>query len=122
MGRIEELESRLAMAERGVGKNSLWGVFDAGIKGLCHQEEEAIKGSSSVQSAHRDMMSAFTDYFLFPKFRDEFASIPAFKGLCERYISAVLNAKAEKYSRLNELEKENERLREELNSIKGANQ
>lgn len=119
--RIADLQAKLAMLEQKQNvsaKSVIWGILDDKTKELSEQDIAAINSSPEVKNRLAEMMNAFTGMFLFAKYRDEFAGIPAFRPLCDKYISAVLDAKAARYKRTAELEEENQRLKEELAAAK----
>lgn len=122
--RVKELEARIASLRNtqhtDVQQSTLWTTLDDNIKGISQQEIEAINADLEVSKARDAMMGVFTGMFLFSRFRDEFASIPAFRPLCDQYISAILKAKADTFRRATELEAENKRLKEELEKLKGV--
>ena len=121
MSKIDELKAKIAYLEQNGGrevKSPVWGVLDDKTKDLSPQEAAAINATAEVNAAYQKMMGAFSGYFLFPKFRDEFASIPAFRPLCDKYIAAVLQAKADRYKYTAELEEENKRLKAELEAAR----
>lgn len=115
--RIGELEAKLAMLQQNQNvsaKSVIWGVLDDKTRDLSEKDIAAINSSPEVKSRLEEMMGAFTGMFLFGKYRDEFAAIPAFRPMCDKYIAAVLDAKAARYQHTAELEAENQRLKEEL--------
>lgn len=122
MDNINELKAKLAALNQKdiVNKSTVWGILDDKTKDLSGQEIEAINLNKNVNTAKDEMFKVFIEYFMFPKFRDEFASIPAFRPLCDKYIGAVLEAKSERFKRANELEEENARLKAEIEAMRGG--
>lgn len=120
MDRIQELEQKIATLQnaKSESKDSIWSVLDENMKGISGAEAAVINARETVKTAQADMMYAFLNFFLFAKYRDEFSSIPAFRSLCSKYISEVVNAKEEGVKHSIELEEENKRLKEELARLK----
>ena len=119
MDRIKELEQKIAIIQNGNAvKDSIWKVLDEKMAGISNDEAAVISARATVKTAQADMMYAFVNFFLFPKYRDEFSSIPAFRPFCDKYISEVVNAKEEGVKHAIELEEENKRLKEELARLK----
>lgn len=120
--KIAELKNKIAAIEgheNQQAKSPVWSVLDDKISGLTQQEIAAITSSESVKNAKAEMFNAFSEFFLFGKLRDEFASIPAFRPLCDKYIGAVLDAKASMHKRVADLEEENAKLKAELAAARG---
>ena len=119
MDRIKELEQKIASLKNGkTFKDSIWNVLDERMAGISNDEAAVISARESVKTAQADMMYAFVNFFLFPKYRDEFSSIPAFRPICDKYITEVVNAKEAGVKHSIELEEENRRLKEELARLK----
>lgn len=119
MDRIQELEQKIAsLRNESPTKESIWRILDENTKGISETEAAVISERENVKTAQADMMYAFVNFFLFPKYRDEFSSVPAFRTLCDKYISAVINAKQEGIKHSAELEAENKRLKAELARLK----
>jgi hypothetical protein len=119
MDEIKELEQKIETLQNGKAvNNSIWLVLDENMKGISGAEAAAINARETVKTAQADMMYAFVNFFLFAKYRDEFASIPAFRAICNKYITEVVNAKEEGVKHAIELEEENKRLKEELARLK----
>lgn len=95
-----------------------WELLDEATKNIDPQEAQSINANGAVKEARANMMSAFVDYFLFAKYREEFAALPAFRTFCDKYISALDTAKKERSQHITDLEKENEKLREELEGLR----
>ena len=119
MDRIQELQARIeALKAHQPENSSVWGVLDENMKGITGAQAAVINARESVKTAQADMMYAFVNFFLFPKYRDEFASISTFRPLCDKYISAAINAKDESIKESVELAEENKRLKAELARLK----
>lgn len=121
MDKIKELEQKIAeLNNKGSENNSVWSVLDNRTKELTEQDITAINSSSEVKSVKEEMLNSFVGMFLFSKFRDEFASIPSFRPLCDKYISTVLSVKSDIYKKNVTLEEENRKLRQELEEARRA--
>lgn len=122
MDKIKELENQIAILQdnKSVSKDSIWTVLDEKMNGVGEAEAAIINAREAVKVAQADMIGAFINFYLFPKYRDEFASIPAFRSLCRKYISEVVNAKEEGVKRSIELEEENRKLKQELEKLKNG--
>lgn len=120
MDRIIELEQKIAALQEGKNpaSDSIWRVLDEQVKGIDETTVAVINSSDEVKSAESDMMSVFLKFYLFPKYRDEFSSVPTFRPLCDKYISAVVTAKQEGIKHSLELAEENKRLKAELARLK----
>lgn len=120
MDKIKQLEEKIAFLkeEATTPVDSIWRVLDEKTKGINEAEAAVINSREAVNTAQADMMHAFINFYLFPKYREEFASIPTFRPLCNNYISAVVTAKEEGIKTAIELEEENKRLKEELARLK----
>lgn len=121
LDKISELQNKINMINNAEqrSKSPVWSVLDDKTRELSQQEIEAINSEPAVMTAKTEMFNAFVEYFLFGKLRDEFASVPPFRPLCDKYIGAVLDAKAARYKRTAELEEENARLKAELEKVRG---
>ena len=122
MDKIKELEKQIAILQenKGVSKDSIWKVLDDNMNGINGAEAAVINARETVKTAQADMMFAFVNFYLFPKYRDEFASIPDFRSLCRKYISEVIKAKEDGIRSSIELEEENRKLKEELEKLKNG--
>lgn len=123
MDNITELEKRISeLKNNGSNKssNSIWNVLDNRTKELTEQDIIAINSSEDVRKVKEEMLSSFVGMFLFSKYRDEFASIPSFRPICDKYISSVLSVKSDIYKKNLSLEEENKKLKQELQQLKGA--
>ena len=119
MDKIKQLEEKIAFLKEGSAtSDSAWSVLDEKTRGLNEAEAAVINSREAVNTARADMMHAFINFYLFPKYREEFISIPTFRPLCLSYISAVTTAKDEGVKSAIELEAENKRLKEELARLK----
>lgn len=119
MDKIKELETKIASLNNHTD-NSVWSVLDNRTKELSKEDIEAINSSNDVKTVKEQMLTVFVDMFLFSKFRDEFASIPSFRPICDKYISSVLSVKSDIYKKNVSLEEENKRLKEELAEARRA--
>lgn len=72
-----------------------------------------IMSREPVKEAYSNMMQTFSTY-LFERFKDDFAGCPAFEGVINTYISSVIKAAEEFAKHTENLEKENEELRRQL--------
>lgn len=121
MDKIKELEQRIAnINNTNKEANSVWSVLDNRTKEMTQQDIEAINSNSEVNTVREEMLNAFVGMFLFSKYRDEFASIPSFRPICDKYISTVLSVKSDIYKKNVSLEEENKRLKQELEEARRA--
>lgn len=122
MDRIQELEQKIASLKQGtnITKDSVWAVLDEKTKDLTEAEAAAISAKEPVKAAQADMMDAFIKFYLFAKYREEFVSVPTFRPLCVKYISAVMAAKEEGIKNTIALEEENRKLKEELERLRNG--
>lgn len=121
MDKIKELEQRIANINNSNKEtNSVWSVLDNRTKEMTQQDIDAINSNSEVNAVREEMLNAFVGMFLFGKYRDEFASIPSFRPVCDKYISTVLSVKSDIYKKNVSLEEENKRLKQELEEARRA--
>lgn len=118
--KIKELESKI-LSLQGQNTNPIWSLLDDNTKNLTQQEIDCINNDKSVSKARSKMIDAFVSLFLFAKFRDEFANIPTFKALCEQYVNAIMNVKNKLHKQNIDLITENERLKAEIERLRGNN-
>lgn len=118
--KIKELESKI-LSLQGQNINPIWSLLDDNTKNLTQQEIDCINNDKSVSKTRGKMIDAFVSLFLFAKFRDEFATIPAFKTLCEQYVNAIMNVKNKLHKQNADLITENERLKAEIERLRGNN-
>lgn len=121
MDNIKELEKKIAeLNKKETDGNSVWSVLDNRTKEMTEQDILAINSNSEVNTVREEMLNAFVGMFLFGKYRDEFASIPSFRPICDKYISTVLSVKSDIYKKNVSLEEENKRLKQELEEARRA--
>lgn len=121
MDNIKELEKKIAeLNKKETDGNSVWSVLDNRTKEMTEQDILAINSNSEVNTVREEMLNAFVGMFLFGKYRDEFASIPSFRPICDKYISTVLSVKSDIYKKNVSLEEENKRLKQELKEARRA--
>lgn len=121
MDNIKELEKKIAeLNKKETDSNSVWSVLDNRTKEMTEQDILAINSNSEVNTVREEMLNAFVGMFLFGKYRDEFASIPSFRPICDKYISTVLSVKSDIYKKNVSLEEENKRLKQELEDARRA--
>lgn len=119
--KIKELESKILSLQGQQNTSPVWSLLDDNTKNLTQQEIDCINNDKSVSKTRNKMIDAFVSLFLFAKFRDEFANIPAFKTLCEQYVNAIMNVKNKLYKQNVDLITENERLKAEIERLRGKN-
>lgn len=78
-----------------------------------------VMSQESVKEVYREMMKSFTS-FLFEKYKEDFASVPAYQPVVDRYIDTVLKAAQDFGQHAHRLEEENNRLKQELEKLRNA--
>ena len=78
-----------------------------------------VMSQESVKEVYREMMKSFTS-FLFEQFKNDFASVPVYQPVIERYVDTVLKAAQDFGQHTHRLEEENNRLKQELEKLRHA--
>ena len=78
-----------------------------------------VMSQESVKEVYREMMKSFTS-FLFEQFKEDFASVPAYQPIVERYVDTVIKAAENFGQHARCLEEENNRLKQELEKLRNA--
>ena len=123
---IEQLQARLkalqTKEEHKTSTDSVWTLLTDRTKDLTPDEWKAILGNPDVAKAQQEMVNAFLTVYLFDKFKNDFASLPNFRPLCENYVNSILSARQGLYGNTSKLKEENERLKAELEKYQGVRQ
>lgn len=78
-----------------------------------------VMSQESVKEVYREMMKSFTS-FLFEQYKNDFASVPTYQPVIERYVDTVLKAAQDFGQHARNLEEENNKLRQELEKLRNA--
>ena len=78
-----------------------------------------VMSQESVKEVYKEMMKSFTS-FLFERYKNDFASVPAYQPVVERYVDTVLKAAQSFGQHAHNLEEENNRLKQELEKLRNA--
>lgn len=78
-----------------------------------------VMSQESVKESYKEMMKAFTSY-LFERYKDEFATVPAYQPMVEKYVNAVISSAKNFGEHAQLLEQENQKLKKELEELKNA--
>ena len=78
-----------------------------------------VMSQESVKESYKEMMKAFTSY-LFERYKDEFATVPAYQPMVEKYVNAVISSAKSFGEHAQLLEQENQKLKKELEELKNA--
>lgn len=120
---ISNLKAELEMlraSSRQQGNNDIWQLLIERTKGMSTEEWATVLADEKVSKAQTEMFNAFMSQFLFEKYKNEFASLPAFGPLCSNYVNEVLSTRQGLYANNKTLLEENLRLKEELSKLKGG--
>jgi hypothetical protein len=78
-----------------------------------------VMSQESVKEVYREMMKSFTS-FLFEQYKNDFASVPAYQPVVEKYVDTVLKAAQNFGQHAQHLEEENNRLKQELEKLRNV--
>ena len=99
--------------------DSVWSRLKDSTEGMDVAQVTYVMTQESVKEVYKEMMKSFTSY-LFEKYKDDFATVPTFQPVVERYIDTVLKA-AQNYGQYAQsLEEENKKLKHELEKLRNV--
>jgi hypothetical protein len=102
-----------------VPNKEYWSRLKDSADTMNEAQKQYVMSQESVRRVYEEMMGSFNSY-LFEKFKDDFAAVPTFQPIIERYVDAVLLS-AQDYGRhITNLEEENKRLRQQLEGIRNV--
>lgn len=100
-------------------KKDYWGRLKDSAGGMDVAQVTYVMSNESVKEVYKEMMKSFTS-FLFEKYKEDFAAVPTFQPVVEKYIDTVLKV-AQSYGQHAQcLEEENKKLRQELERLKNV--
>lgn len=100
-------------------KSSCWSRLKDAAGSMDTSQTTFVMSQESVKESYEEMMKSFTS-FLFEKYKEDFATVPAFQPIIDKYINSVIDA-AQKYGQHTaDLEEENAKLRKELEALRNA--
>lgn len=98
-------------------KKDYWSRLKDSADSMNDTQRQYVLSQESVRRVYEEMMGSFNSY-LFEKFKEDFATVPAFQPTIERYVDTVI-ASAQDYGKhLQSLEEENIRLKQQLEGMK----
>ena len=99
--------------------DSVWSRLKDSTVNMDVAQVTYVMSQESVKEVYKEMMKSFTS-FLLEKYKDDFATVPTFQPVVERYIDTVIKA-AQNYGQHAQcLEEENKKLRQELERLKNV--
>lgn len=101
-------------------KQSYWGRLKDAASSMDVAQTTFVMSQESVKESYKEMMKAFTS-FLFEKYKEDFAAVPSFQPIVDKYINAVTTAAQNYGQHAVEIEEENKRLKKELEELRNAN-
>lgn len=78
-----------------------------------------VMSQESVKEVYKEMMKSFTS-FLFEQYKNDFASVPAYQPIVEKYVDTVLKAAQNYGQHAQYLEEENKKLKQELERLRNV--
>ena len=98
---------------------SVWSRLKDSTDSMDIAQVTYVMSQEPVKEVYSDMMQSFTSY-LFEKYKDDFATVPTFQPVVERYIETVLKT-AQSYGKYAQsLEEEHLKLKQELEKLRNA--
>ena len=98
---------------------SVWSRLKDSTDSMDIAQVTYVMSQEPVKEVYNDMMQSFSSY-LFEKYKNDFATIPTFQPVVERYIDTVIKA-AQGYGQYAQsLEEENRKLRQELEKLRNV--
>lgn len=100
-------------------KKDYWSRLKDSADSMNDTQRQYVLSQESVRRVYEEMMGSFNCY-LFEKFKEDFATVPAFQPAIEKYIDTILET-AQDYGRhLASLEEENKKLKQQLEGMKNV--
>lgn len=97
----------------------VWKRFDELLGQMSDDQKSFVAGDEEVINQRQKVMATFNDW-MFEKYKNEFAAIPAFAGIAQEYVDAVAST-AQKYGqKAANLQKKNEELKRQLAELQKA--
>lgn len=103
-----------------IPKTTCWNRLQDAAGSMDASQTAFVMSQDSVKLSYKDMMDSFNS-FLFERFKNEFASVPTFQPIIDKYIDSVIQSAQEYGKHTADIEEENRRLRKELEDLKNAN-
>ncbi len=100
-------------------KKDYWSRLKDSADSMNDTQRQYVLSQESVRRVYEEMMGSFNCY-LFEKFKEDFATVPAFQPAIERYVDTII-ASAQDYGKhLQSLEEENIRLKQQLEGMRNV--
>lgn len=99
--------------------SSCWNLLKDTAGSMDVAQVTFVMSQESVKESYKEMMKAFTSY-LFERYKDEFATVPAYQPMVEKYVNAVISSAKNFGEHAQLLEQENQKLKKELEELKNA--
>ena len=96
-----------------------WSRLKDSADAMNEAQKQFVLSQESVRRMYEEMMGSFNS-FLFEKFKDDFAAVPAFQPTIERYVDAVLMSAQDYGKHVANLEEENKRLKQQLEGMRNV--
>lgn len=78
-----------------------------------------VMSQEPVKESYKELMESFNNY-LFERFKEDFASVPAFQPTIEKYIDTITKTAQSYGKHAMDLEEENKKLKQELEELRNA--
>lgn len=101
-------------------KPSCWSRLQDAAGSMDASQTSFVMSQDSVKLSYKELMDSFNS-FLFERFKEEFASVPTFQPIINKYIDSVIQSAQDYGKHTVEIEEENRRLKKELEDLKNAN-
>ena len=100
--------------------NNPWKRLTDATHSMDSTQRSFVMSQEAVKNAYAEMLTNFTSY-LFEKFKEDFAAVPAYRPLVDRYVNTVIDS-AQDYGKYTmSLEDENKKLKQQLEELQNAN-
>lgn len=101
-------------------KTTCWNRLQDAAGSMDASQTSFVMSQETVKNAYKEMMDSFNS-FLFERFKEEFAAVPTFQPIVNKYIDSIIQSAQDYGKHTADIEEENRRLRKELEDLKNAN-
>lgn len=98
-------------------QQNYWSKLKDSTDSMSDAQKGYVMNSEEVKKKYKDMMKSFSS-FLFEKYKEDFAAVPAFQPVIDEYIATVLNTAQDYGKHTADLEEENRKLKEMLDAYR----
>ena len=99
--------------------SNYWSRLKDSAAAMNDMQIQYVLSQESVRRVYEEMMGSFNS-FLFEKFKNDFAAIPAFQPVVDRYITTVLQTAQDYGQRVTSLEEENAMLKQQVEGMRNV--